>query len=367
MSEIIEVFGREILDSRGNPTVEADVFLESGVMGRAAVPSGASTGEAEAVELRDNDRSRYLGKGVLKAVRNINTKIAPLIIGADAREQTLVDHMMIDLDQTPNKSRLGANAILAVSLANAKAAAEEAGLPLYRYLGGVHAGELPVPMMNVINGGAHADNNLDFQEIMILPVGTDRFPEALRMGAEVYHHLKKVLQKKRYITGVGDEGGFAPMVKNNEEALSLVVKGISEAGYKPGKDVVLAIDAAASQFHRNGKYVLGDEANRARSAEKLIDYYESLLDKYPIVSIEDGLEETDWKGWRKMTERIGKRIQLVGDDLFVTNSEFLKKGIKNKVGNSILVKLNQIGTLTETFDTIEMARKAGYTTVISHR
>lgn len=367
MSEIVEVFGREILDSRGNPTVEAEVFLESGVMGRASVPSGASTGEAEAVELRDNDRKRYLGKGVLKAVRNVNQKIGPLLRGTDAGEQALIDRMMIDLDHSPNKSRLGANAILAVSLAAAKAAAEDLGLSLFRYLGGVHACELPVPLMNVLNGGAHADNNLDFQEIMILPVGAKRFPEALRMGAEIYHHLKKVLNKKDHRTTVGDEGGFAPMMKDNEEALCLVMEGIVAAGYKPGKDVLLAIDAAASQFHKKGKYFLHGDRKAGRTSAEMVDYYQDLINRYPIISIEDGLDEQDWKGWKIMTERIGLRIQLVGDDIFVTNPKFLKKGIKNKVGNSILIKLNQIGTLTETIETIEMARQAGYTTVISHR
>lgn len=367
MSGIIEIFGREIIDSRGNPTVEADVILENGIMGRASVPSGASTGEAEAVELRDKDKGRFLGKGVLKAVRHINNEIAPHLIGMDARDQSLVDRMMIDLDNTPTKSRLGANAILAVSLATAKAAAEEAGLPLYRYLGGAHACELPVPLMNVINGGAHADNNLDFQEIMILPVGTTRFPEAVRMGAEIYHCLKAVLKKKGLRTMIGDEGGFAPMLKNNEEALDLVVKGIEEAGYKPGRDVFLAIDAAASQFYQKGKYILGGKRKKARSSDEMVAYYETLINRLPIVSIEDGMAENDWKGWQALTAKLGQRIQLVGDDLFATNPDLLKRGIRCGAGNSILIKLNQIGTLTETMQTVEIARRAGYTTIISHR
>jgi enolase 1/2/3 len=367
MSAIVAVHAREILDSRGYPTVEADVMLENGIMGRAAVPSGASTGEAEAVELRDKDKQRYLGKGVTKAVRNVNEQIGPHLIGIDAREQALIDRMMIDLDGTRNKSKLGANAILAVSLAAAKAAAEGAGLSLYRYLGGVHASELPVPMMNVINGGAHADNNLDFQEIMILPVGTDKFTDAVRIGAEVYHRLRDVLKKKGFRTTVGDEGGFAPMLSNNEEALQLVMKGIDEAGYRPGKDVLLAIDAAASQFYEKGKYVLHADRKRARSSEEMVVYYEGLADRFPIVSIEDGLAENDWKGWRLLTEKLGRRLQLVGDDIFVTNPEILRKGIAEHVANSVLIKLNQIGTLTETVQTIELAKRSGYTTVISHR
>jgi enolase len=367
MSAIVAVYAREILDSRGNPTVEADVLLENGIMGRAAVPSGASTGEHEAVELRDKDKQRYLGKGVTKAVRNVNDTIGPHLIGMDVREQSLIDRMMIELDGTKNKSKLGANAILAVSLAVAKAAAEDAGLPLYRYLGGVHAHELPVPLMNVINGGAHADNNLDFQEIMILPVGTDRFPDAVRMGAEIYHHLKDVLRKKGFRTTVGDEGGFAPMLSNNEEALQLVMKGIEEAGYKPGKDVLLAIDAAASQFYQKGKYVLQADRKRARSSDEMVGYYETLIDRFPIVSLEDGLAENDWKGWQLMTEKLGRRLQLVGDDIFVTNPEILQKGIADHVGNSVLIKLNQIGTLTETIEAVELAKRSGYTTIISHR
>jgi len=367
MSEIVAVYAREILDSRGNPTVEADVILENGVMGRAAVPSGASTGEHEAVELRDKDSKRYLGKGVIKAVRNVNETIGPHLIGTDVREQALIDRMMIELDGTKNKGKLGANAILSVSLAAAKAAAVDADLPLYRYLGGAHANELPVPMMNVINGGAHADNNLDFQEIMILPVGTDRFSEAVRIGAEIYHHLKAVLKKKGFRTTVGDEGGFAPMLNNNEEALQLVVKGIEVAGYKPGKDVLMAIDAAASQFYEKGKYVLQSDRKRARSSEEMVEYYGTLLDRFPIVSIEDGLAENDWKGWQGMTRQLGGRLQLVGDDVFVTNPAILQRGIEEKVGNSVLIKLNQIGTLTETIDTVEMAKRSGYTTIISHR
>ena len=367
MSEIAGVLAREILDSRGNPTVEADVVLENGIMGRASVPSGASTGEHEAVELRDKDKKRYLGRGVLKAVRHVNEEIAPHVLGLDAREQILIDRMMLELDGTRNKSRLGANAILAVSLAVARAAAEDAGLPLYRYLGGAAACEMPVPLMNVINGGAHSDNNLDFQEIMIMPVGAERFDQALRMGAEVYHVLKDVLKKKGFRTTVGDEGGFAPMLSNNEEALQLVMKGIEEAGYKPGRDVYLAIDAAATQFLVKGKYLLQGDRKHARSPEEMVEYYRGLLDRFPILSIEDGLEENDWKGWKRMTERLGDRVQLVGDDLFVTHAEKLQKGITLGVGNSILIKLNQVGTLTETLQTVELARRNGYTTVISHR
>jgi len=367
MSEIVAVYAREILDSRGNPTVEADVILENGVSGRAAVPSGASTGEHEAVELRDKDKQRYLGKGVTKAVRNVNEAIGPHLLGMDAREQTLIDRMMIELDGTKNKSKLGANAILAVSLAAAKAAAEEAGLSLYRYLGGAHVNELPVPLMNVINGGAHADNNLDFQEIMIAPVGAARFADAVRMGAEIYHHLKSVLTKKGLRTTVGDEGGFAPTLSQNEEALDLVMKGIDEAGYRPGKDVFLAIDAAASQFYERGRYVLREDRKRTRSSEEMVAYYENLIDRFPIVSLEDGLAENDWKGWQGMTRQLGDRLQLVGDDIFVTNPEILQKGIADHVGNSVLIKLNQIGTLTETIQTIELAKRSGYATIISHR
>ena len=367
MSGISAIVGREILDSRGNPTVEADVLLENGIMGRAAVPSGASTGAGEAVELRDRDKKRYLGKGVRKAVRNVNMEIAPHLLGMPVADQALIDRMMIDLDGTHNKSKLGANAILAVSLASAKAAAEDADLSLFRYLGGVQACELPVPMMNVINGGAHADNNLDFQEIMIMPVGAKLFRESLRMGAEIYHHLRTVLTKKGYRTTVGDEGGFAPMVTSNDEALELVMKGIELAGYKPGQDVTIAIDAAASEFYEKGKYVLRADKKRVYSTEELVGYYRKLIDRFPIISIEDGLAETDWKGWQGMTKKLGQRTQLVGDDVFVTNAEILAKGIKDQVGNSILIKLNQIGTLTETLETIELAKRAGYTTVISHR
>jgi len=367
MSEIIAIYAREILDSRGNPTVEADVILENGVAGRASVPSGASTGEHEAVELRDKDKQRYLGKGVIKAVQNVNDAIGPHLLGMEAREQAMIDRMMIELDGTKNKSKLGANAILAVSLAVAKAAAEETGLSLYRYLGGVEARELPVPLMNVINGGAHADNNLDFQEIMIVPVGAARFEDAVRMGAEIYHHLKTVLMKKGSRSTVGDEGGFAPMLSHNEEALDLVMKGIDEAGYRPGKDVFLAIDAAASQFYERGKYVLRTDRKRTRSSEEMVAYYENLIDRFPIVSIEDGLAENDWKGWQGMTRQLGHRLQLVGDDIFVTNPEILQKGVDEQVGNSVLIKLNQIGTLSETIQTIELAKRSGYTTIISHR
>jgi enolase len=367
MSEIIAIYAREILDSRGNPTVEADVILENGVAGRASVPSGASTGEHEAVELRDKDKQRYLGKGVIKAVQNVNDAIGPHLLGMEAREQAMIDRMMIELDGTKNKSKLGANAILAVSLAVAKAAAEETGLSLYRYLGGVEARELPVPLMNVINGGAHADNNLDFQEIMIVPVGAARFEDAVRMGAEIYHHLKNVLMKKGSRSTVGDEGGFAPMLSHNEEALDLVMKGIDEAGYRPGIDVFLAIDAAASQFYERGKYVLRTDRKRTRSSEEMVAYYENLVDRFPIVSIEDGLAENDWKGWQGMTRQLGHRLQLVGDDIFVTNPEILQKGVDEQVGNSVLIKLNQIGTLSETIQTIELAKRSGYTTIISHR
>jgi enolase len=366
MSDIINVFAREILDSRGFPTVEVDVILESGILGRAAVPSGASTGELEALELRDKDRKRYRGKGVLKAVGHIRKEIGPHITGIEAQEQSLIDRMMIELDGTKNKSRLGANALLGVSLAVAKAAAEETKLPLYRYLGGPDACELPLPLMNVINGGAHADNNLDFQEVMILPTGATSFSEALRMGSEIYHGLKDLLKKKGYRTAVGDEGGFAPDLNHNEEALDLVMRGIEEAGYRPGREAVLALDAAASQWYAKGRYSLKSERKKMGSKE-LVRYYETLVDRYPIVSIEDGMAEADWKGWRLLTERLGNRIQLVGDDLFVTNTELLKRGIREKVANSILIKLNQIGTLTETLETVALAQRSGYATVISHR
>lgn len=367
MSRIIEeIIAREILDSRGNPTVEVDVFLEDGSMGRAAVPSGASTGSNEAVELRDNDENRYMGKGVLKAVENVNSLLAPEIEGYDATDQLGIDRAMIDLDGTPNKSRLGANAILGVSIACAKAAAESLGLPLYQYLGGSNSKVLPVPMMNILNGGKHADNNVDIQEFMIMPVGAGSFAAALRMGTEVYHTLKKVLQGKGLSTAVGDEGGFAPMLSSNEEALAVIVEAINAAGYKPGEQIALALDAAATEFYKDGRYVFEAEG-KSRGAEEMVEYYAMLVDKYPIISIEDGLAEDDWEGWKKLTERLGKRVQLVGDDLFVTNTALLSRGIESGVANSILIKLNQIGTVTESLDAIEMAKQAGYTAVVSHR
>ncbi len=366
MSAIVDVVAREILDSRGNPTVEADVLLESGVMGRAAVPSGASTGSREAIELRDGDPKRYLGKGVLQAVENINTEICEAIIGLDAEEQSFIDKALIDLDGTDNKSRLGANAMLAVSMAVAKAAAEEAGLPLYRYFGGTGANMLPVPMMNVINGGAHANNSLDIQECMIMPVGAPNFREALRWGAEVFHALKKLVDKKGYPTTVGDEGGFAPNVSGTNEALELILEAITVAGYVPGKDFLLALDCAASEFYKDGKYVLEGEG-LSLTSEGFVDYLATLADKYPIISIEDGMAEGDWDGWKLLTDRLGKKVQIVGDDLFVTNPKILKEGIEKGVANSILIKINQIGTLTETFAAVEMAKRAGYTNVISHR
>ncbi len=367
MSEIAEIYAREIIDSRGNPTLEVEVFLESGVMGRAAVPSGASTGEREALELRDGDKSRYMGKGVLKAVNNVNSQIAEQIIGMEATDQVGIDRKMLELDGTEFKSNLGANAILGVSLAVAKAAAEEIGLPLYQYIGGVNAKELPLPMMNILNGGAHADNNVDIQEFMIMPAGAKNFAEALRMGAEIFHTLKSVLKKKGYNTSVGDEGGFAPNLKSNEEALQVIVEAIEKAGYKPGEDVLLALDVASSELFRDGKYYLENEPQPEKTSEQLVDFYENLVNKYPIISIEDGMAENDWDGWKMLTDRLGKRIQLVGDDLFVTNTKILKEGIEKGIANSILVKLNQIGTLTETLDAIETAKRAGYTTVISHR
>jgi enolase len=367
MSQITDVYAREILDSRGNPTLEVEVSLDSGAMGRAAVPSGASTGEREALELRDGDKERYFGKGVLKAVANVNEQIADQVIGMEARDQIGIDLKMRELDGTEYKSNLGANAILGVSLAVAKAAAEEAGLPLYQYIGGANAKELPLPMMNILNGGAHADNNVDIQEFMIMPVGAKNFAEALRMGAEVFHALKGVLKGKGYNTSVGDEGGFAPNLKSNEEALQVIMEAIAKAGYKPGEDVLLAIDVAASGLYRDGKYILENEAQPEKSAEELIAFYENLVNKYPIISIEDGMAENDWDGWKKLTERLGKRIQIVGDDIFVTNPRIIKEGIAKGIANSILIKLNQIGTLTETLDAIEMAKQAGYTTVISHR
>jgi enolase len=366
MSAIVDVIAREILDSRGNPTVEADVLLESGIMGRAAVPSGASTGSREAIELRDGDAGRYLGKGVMQAVENVNTEISETIIGLDAEEQAFVDKCMIDLDGTDNKSRLGANAMLAVSMAVAKAAAEEAGLPLYRYFGGSGPMQMPVPMMNVINGGAHANNNLDIQEFMIMPVGAKSFREALRCGAEVFQHLKKLVDKKGYPTTVGDEGGFAPNVSGNDEAIELILRAIEAAGYTAGQDVLLALDCASSEFYKNGKYILASEKMELTSAA-FTDYLATLADKYPIVSIEDGMAEADWDGWKILTDRLGKKVQIVGDDLFVTNPKILKEGIAQGIANSILIKINQIGTLTETFAAVEMAKRAGYTNVISHR
>ncbi len=367
MSQITDVYAREILDSRGNPTLEVEVFLESGAMGRAAVPSGASTGEREALELRDGDKSRYLGKGVLKAVDNVNDVIADQVIGMEAADQVGVDKKMLELDGTDFKSSLGANAILGVSLAVAKAAADEAGLPLYQYIGGANAKELPLPMMNIINGGAHADNNVDIQEFMIMPAGAPNFREALRMGAEIFHALKGVLKGKGYNTAVGDEGGFAPNLKSNEEALEVIMEAIEAAGYKPGEDVLLALDVASSELFKDGVYTLENEPEPQKTADQLIDFYENLVNKYPIISIEDGMAENDWDGWKKLTDRLGKRIQIVGDDLFVTNPRILKEGIEKGLANSILIKLNQIGTLTETLDAIEMAKRAGYTTVISHR
>lgn len=367
MSAIVDIVGREILDSRGNPTVECDVLLESGVMGRAAVPSGASTGSREAIELRDGDKKRYLGKGVLKAVEHINTEISEAVLGLDASEQAFLDKTLIDLDGTDNKSRLGANAMLAVSMAVARAAAEESGLPLYRYFGGMNGCQLPVPMMNVINGGAHANNSLDLQEFMIVPVGAPSFREALRYGAEVFHALKKLIDGKGMSTAVGDEGGFAPSVENHEAAIQLILQAIQDAGYTPGQDIVLALDCAASEFHKDGQYVLEGEAGLKLSAEQWADMLATWVDKYPIISIEDGMAEGDWDGWKLLTERLGQKVQLVGDDLFVTNTKLLKEGIDKHIANSILIKINQIGTLTETFQAIEMAKRAGYTAVISHR
>ncbi|MBT4331866.1 MAG: phosphopyruvate hydratase [Candidatus Cloacimonetes bacterium] len=366
MSEIYAIYGREILDSRGNPTVEVDVYLDSGIVGRAAVPSGASTGEHEAVELRDGDVNRYLGKGVLKAVENVNQIIAPKLIGMEVSHQAEIDNTMLALDGTPNKQKLGANAILGVSLACARAAAEEQEMPLYRYIGGSNAKMLPVPMSNILNGGSHADNTVDLQEFMIMPLGAKTFREALQMNTEVFHTLKKYLQENGYATGVGDEGGFAPNLKSNEEALQIIVKAIELADYRPGEDIYIALDPAASEFYKNGKYNLTAE-NVALSSEEMVDYYTKLVDKYPIISIEDGLAEDDWKGFKLMNERLGDKIQIVGDDLFVTNVERLQTGIEEKAANSILIKLNQIGTLTETLDTIELAKTNNFTTVISHR
>ncbi len=366
MSLIADVYAREILDSRGNPTVEVDVILEDGTMGRAAVPSGASTGAYEAVELRDGDEERFFGKGVLNAVDNVNTIIAPEVIGMDSVDQAGIDRMMISLDGTPNKGKLGANAILGVSLAVAKAASGFLALPLYQYIGGVNARELPVPMMNILNGGKHADNNVDIQEFMIIPAGTDNFTEALRMGVEVYHRLKKVLQNKRLTTSVGDEGGFAPNLPSNEAAIEVILEAIEAAGFRPGEDVLLALDSAATEFYREGFYWLGGGTEKL-SSEEMVAFYEKLVERYPIISIEDGLAEDDWDGWKLLTEKLGKRTQLVGDDIFVTNTQRLSRGIEVGVANSVLIKVNQIGTLTETLDTIEMAKRAGYTCVISHR
>ncbi|MBM4350453.1 MAG: phosphopyruvate hydratase [Deltaproteobacteria bacterium] len=367
MPAIAKVIGREIIDSRGNPTVEVDVFLDSGFMGRAAVPSGASTGSHEALELRDKDPKRYLGKGVRKAVQHIDRLIAPKLIGMDALDQKRIDSTLIRLDGTPNKARLGANAILGVSLACARAAASHMEVSLYRHLGGSVANHLPLPLMNILNGGAHADNNLDIQEFMILPVGAKNFKEALRMGAEVFHHLKSILKGKGCKTSVGDEGGFAPDLQSNEEAFALIVEAIRKAGYRPGKDVGLGIDAAATEFFRDGFYFLKAEKKPKLTSSEMIAYYQNLINKFPILTIEDGLAEDDWKGWKAMTLRLGKKVQLVGDDLFVTHPARLSKGIKGGVANAILIKLNQIGTLTETLEVIGMAKKAGYRTIISHR
>ena len=367
MSRIESVRAREILDSRGNPTVEVEVELESGAIGRAAVPSGASTGEKEALELRDKDPKRYMGKGVLKAVKNVNEVIAPALVGVEALEQAKVDYLMIELDGTPNKSSLGANAILGVSLAVCRAAAQELGLPLFRYIGGTNARELPVPMMNILNGGVHADNNVDLQEFMIMPVGKDSYKEALRVGVEVYHTLKKVLKRMGHSTNVGDEGGFAPNLSSNEEAIEVIIRAIEEAGYTPGEDVMLALDAASSEFYKgDGIYELAGEGKRL-SREELVDFYRKLVEKYPIISIEDGMAEEDYEGWKLLTAALGDKVQLVGDDVFCTNKDLLRIGIKEGFANSILIKLNQIGTLTETLETIEMAKRANYTTVVSHR
>lgn len=367
MSAIVDIIGREILDSRGNPTVECDVLLESGAMGRAAVPSGASTGEREAIELRDGDKARYLGKGVLKAVENVNTEILEALVGLDAQEQTFIDRTLIDLDGTESKERLGANAILAVSMAVARAAAEESGLSLYRYFGGSGPMTMPVPMMNVINGGAHANNSLDLQEFMILPLGASSFREAMRMGAETFHALKKLIDQQGMSTAVGDEGGFAPSVHNHEAAIELILKAIENAGYEPGTQIALGLDCAASEFYRDGQYHLQGEGNLTLSSADFANLLATWCDKYPIISIEDGMSENDWEGWKVLTEVLGKKVQLVGDDLFVTNTKILKQGIDQGIANSILIKINQIGTLTETFAAIEMAKRAGYTAVVSHR
>ncbi|NRF68419.1 phosphopyruvate hydratase [Aquincola sp. S2] len=367
MSAIVDIVGREILDSRGNPTVECDVLLESGTMGRAAVPSGASTGSREAIELRDGDKARYLGKGVLKAVEHVNTEISEAVLGLDASEQAFLDKTLIDLDGTDNKGRLGANATLAVSMAVARAAAEESGLPLYRYFGGSGGMQMPVPMMNVVNGGAHANNNLDLQELMIIPVGAPSFREALRYGAEVFHALKKIIDAKGMSTAVGDEGGFAPSVENHEAAIQMILEAIDKAGYTAGEQIALGLDCAASEFFKDGQYVLEGEGGLKLAAPAWADILATWVDKYPIISIEDGMGESDWDGWKHLTERLGSKVQLVGDDLFVTNTKILKEGIDKRIANSILIKINQIGTLSETFAAIEMAKRAGYTSVISHR
>ncbi|MEJ2200425.1 MAG: phosphopyruvate hydratase [Desulfuromonadaceae bacterium] len=367
MSEIMDIYAREILDSRGNPTVEVEVFLENGIMGRAAVPSGASTGEREALELRDGDKARYLGKGVTKAVDHVNEVLAEALIGWEVSDQAGIDRKLLELDGTEFKSNLGANALLGVSMACAKAAAEDAGLPLYQYIGGANAKELPLPMMNILNGGAHADNNVDIQEFMIMPAGAESFKEALRVGAEIFHALKKVLKSKGYNTAVGDEGGFAPNLKSNEEALEVIMEAISAAGYTPGEEVVLALDVASSELFKDGKYLLENEKQPVKTPAELVDFYEDLVNRYPIISIEDGMAENDWDGWKLLTDRLGQRIQIVGDDLFVTNTKILKEGIAKGIANSSLIKVNQIGTLTETLEAIEMAKRAGYTAVISHR
>jgi enolase len=367
MSEIVGVKAREILDSRGNPTVECEVFLASGYTGTAAVPSGASTGSREALELRDGDSKRYMGKGVLKAVHNVNEEIGPKILGLEGRDQVALDRLMIELDGTENKGKLGANAILSVSMAVAKASAAECELPLYRYLGGASACVLPVPQMNVLNGGAHADNNLDIQEFMIVPAGAPSFREALRMGAETFHNLKKVLKSKGLNTAVGDEGGFAPNLRSNEEAMEVLMQAIEAAGYKPGQDIFIALDAAASEFYENGSYKLAAEAKPTKSSDELVQYFEEWAGKYPLISLEDCMAEGDWPGWKTLTDRIGGKVQIVGDDVFVTNTSILAKGIAQGVANSILIKLNQIGTVTETIEAVQMALRAGYTAVISHR
>jgi enolase len=367
MSAIVDIIGREILDSRGNPTVECDVLLESGAMGRAAVPSGASTGSREAIELRDGDKSRYLGKGVLRAVENLNTEVSEALMGLDAQEQTFLDRTLIELDGTEGKSRLGANAILAASMAVARAAADESGLSLYRYFGGSGPMSMPVPMMNVINGGAHANNTLDMQELMILPIGATSFREALRMGAETFHALKKIINDQGMSTAVGDEGGFAPNVPNHEAAIQLILRAIESAGYEPGTQIALGLDCAATEFYKDGKYTLHGEGGISLSSKDLTSLLATWCDKYPIISIEDGMAENDWDGWKHLTEQLGRKVQLVGDDLFVTNTKILKQGIDQKIANSILIKINQIGTLTETFAAIEMAKRAGYTAVVSHR